>query len=103
MHLKLLTGRPAEDIVGESLEILFPPGNVERSMLLFRKALEGVKLETVEIEIQHKDGSIKTIIWNSSTLYSSDGRTPVATIAQGKDITIQKKLEKERNTALETG
>ena len=98
---ELLTGRPAEDIVGESLEILFPPGNVERSMLLFRKALEGVKLETVEIEIQHKDGSIKTIIWNSSTLYSSDGRTPVATIAQGKDITIQKKLEKERNTVLE--
>ena len=40
------------------------------------------------------------MIWNSATLYSSDGNTPVATIAQGRDITDELNLEKEKDAAL---
>ena len=70
-------------------------------MELIHKALEGVKWETVEIEIQHTSGSIRTIIWNSSTIYSGDGSTPIAIIAQGQDITEQRRLEQEKNAAIE--
>jgi PAS domain S-box-containing protein len=48
----------------------------------------------------HKDGSILTLLWNSATLFSSDGKTPLATIAQGHDITRERILEHERDTAL---
>ena len=34
-------------------------------------------------------------LWNSATLYASDGKTVVATIAQGQDITERKKSEEE--------
>lgn len=85
----------------KSLEILFPPSRIERSMQLIHMALEGVKWETVEIEIQHTSGSIRMIAWNSSTIYSGDGITPIAIIAQGQDITEQRRLEQEKNAAIE--
>ena len=97
---ELLTGRKASDVIGQPLEILFPPSQVDRSIRLIRTTLEGVRWETVELEIQHVNGSIRTIEWNSSTLYSADGRTPVATIAQGQDVTKQRRLEQERTVML---
>ncbi|GAI25053.1 unnamed protein product, partial [marine sediment metagenome] len=33
------------------------------------------------------------MLWNSATIYTSDGTTPVATIAQGQDITERKQAE----------
>lgn len=95
-----LTGRSADEVLGQSLEVLFPPSRVERSMRLIRTTLDGVRWETVEIEIQHRDGSVRAVIWNSSTLYSADGQEPVATIAQGQDITDRRKLEHEREEAV---
>ncbi len=97
---ELLSGRSAESLVGNSLDILFPHPQVDRAMRLIRTTLDGVKWETVEMDIQHMDGSIRTIIWNSSTLYTSDGVTPVATIAQGRDVTDQRRLEQEKDEAL---
>ncbi|HWQ65857.1 MAG TPA: PAS domain S-box protein [Methanospirillum sp.] len=95
-----LAGLNASEVIGLSLEILFPDSSVERSMRLIRTTLEGVRWETVEIEIQHRDGSLRTVIWNSSTVYSADGDLPVATIAQGQDITAQRRLEEEKDQAL---
>jgi PAS domain S-box-containing protein len=108
---EFLTGLRPEDVVGQPLEILFPPSQVEESMALIRKTKTGERLETVEINIRHLDGSIRTILWNSATLFSPDGKTPVATIAQGQDITSRKQSElalrqsaqemKEKNAELE--
>ena len=98
---ELLTGRCAADMIGHSLDLLFPPAEVDRSMRLIRTTLDGVRWETVEIGIQHLDGSIRTVLWNSSTVYSADGARPVATIAQGIDVTARNKFERERDTALE--
>jgi PAS domain S-box-containing protein len=88
------TGRSAQEVIGHSLELLFPPTLVDSSMGLIKKTLKGERWETVEIAIQHRDGSVRTLLWNSATLFAADGKTPVATIAQGHDIT-------ERNLALE--
>ena len=56
-----------------------------------RRAAAGERMEVEEIPIQHKDGSVRTVLWNSATLYDRDSKTPMATIAQGQDITERKK------------
>jgi len=88
-----LTGRSAHDVIGKSIEILFPTDKVESSMEFIRGALEGKRLEVVEINILHLDGAVRTVLWNSATLFGLDGKTPVATIAQGQDITERKQAE----------
>ncbi|EKD32645.1 MAG: Sensor protein [uncultured bacterium] len=103
-----LTGLTEGEVLGKSLNILFPFEKVEESMALIRNTIKGERWETVEIQIRHKDNSIKTVLWNSATLFAGDGITPVATIAQGQDITeriiaeleiIQKNIELQKLNA----
>jgi PAS domain S-box-containing protein len=88
-----LTGRKASDVIGKSLELLFPPAVVENTMKLIRKTLTGERWEVIEISIQHIDGSVRTVLWNSATIFAPDGKTTVAIIAQSQDITERKKAE----------
>lgn len=90
---ELITGKSADEVFGNSIGILFPPEQVESAMKLIHKTAAGDRLETVEINIQHVDGSVRTVIWNSATLFTEDGKTPFATIAQGQDITVRKQAE----------
>jgi len=90
-----ISGRTEKDVIGESIEILFPPAQKDSSMELIKKALKGERLEVVEINILHIDGSVRTLLWNSANNTSPDGKTPVATIAQGYDITERKRAEEE--------
>ncbi len=92
---EFLTGRTEAEVVGQSLEILFPPELANQSMALIRKTLTGERWETVEIKIQHRDGTVRTVLWNSATIFAADGHTPQATIAQGQDITERKRTEEE--------
>ena len=93
-----LTGRKAEDVIDRSLEILFPKNLVENSMELIRKTLSGERWESVEINILHLDGSIRTVLWNSATIFAEN--KPVATIAQGQDITERKQVEDDLKQTL---
>ena len=88
-----LTGRKSKDVVGGPLEVLFPPSFVESSMELIRNTLGGESWKTVEIAIIHLDGSVRTLLWNSATIFADDGKTPIAAIAQGHDITERKQAE----------
>ena len=88
-----LTGRSEAEVIGQSLEILFPSALVEDSMALIRKTLTGERWDIIEIKIQHRDESVRTVLWNSATLFAPDGKTPIATIAQGQDITERKHAE----------
>ncbi|MCX6270940.1 MAG: PAS domain S-box protein [Bacteroidetes bacterium] len=90
-----LTGLKEADVIGQSIDILFPEAQKENSMALIRKTSSGERWETVEIIIQHIDGAEHTVLWNSATLFSIDDKTPVATIAQGQEITKRKKAEEE--------
>jgi light-regulated signal transduction histidine kinase (bacteriophytochrome) len=38
---------------------------------------------------------VRTVLWNSATLYAPDDKTVIATIAQGQDITERNKVEGE--------
>ena len=88
-----LTGRTAVAVLGQRLDLLFPPALVESSMALIQQAPGGTRWEAVEISIGHRDGSVRTVLWNSAPVFAPDGKTPVATIAQGQDITERKQAE----------
>jgi PAS domain S-box-containing protein len=90
---EFITGNTEAEVLGKSLEILFPPELVENSMGLIRKTLTGERWKTVEIQIQHRDKSVRTLLWNSATLFIPDSNVAVATIAQGQDITDRKIAE----------
>lgn len=92
---ELITGRKAGDVIGKSLELLFPLPLVESTMNLIRKTMSGERWEVVEINIQHIDGSVRTVLWNSAAILAADGKTILAIIAQGQDITERKKVENE--------
>ena len=88
-----LTGLKAEDVLGKKLDMLFPQDRREASMAHIRRAVAGERWEAVEIPILRKDGEVRTVLWNSATLYDPDDETAIATIAQGQDITGRKQAE----------
>jgi len=90
-----LTGKKSEDVIANSIELLFPPDLLESSMKLINTTINGDRFDTVEIQIIHADGSRRDVLWNSANIYSSDGKTLVSTIAQGYDIT-ERKLAEEK-------
>jgi len=90
-----LTGRKAKDVIGLSLEILIPENYLKPAMDLIQKTSEGERWESVEIPILHKNGEIRTVLWNSAAIFGDDGKTVVSTIAQGQDITERKKIESD--------
>jgi len=97
-----LTLRSEQDVIGQRLDILFPEESRSRSINLIRKTLEGERWETVEIPILTKDGSVRTVLWNSANIVDPSGSI-LSTIAQGVDITERKQAEealRESNTYL---
>ncbi|MDP2854315.1 MAG: PAS domain S-box protein [Smithellaceae bacterium] len=99
-----LAGWKAEGVLGRGIGLLFPEERREECLGHIRQTTGGEQWEVIEIPILNRDGSVRTVLWNSATIYSPDGRTVIATIAQGQDITDRKKTEEEikkLNTELE--
>jgi PAS domain S-box-containing protein len=88
-----LTGRKASEVLGQHLDILLPEPFLAPAMDLIRQTMEGQRWESVEIPILFKKGGIRTVLWNSASIFGPDGKTIVSTIAQGQDITYRKKIE----------
>ena len=87
-----LTSRVEQEVIGQPLHILFPEESRETSLIQIKKTLRGERWEAVEIPILVKDGSIRTVIWNSANIRDTNGRI-ISTIAQGVDITERKLAE----------
>ena len=88
-----LTGYRADEILGQSVEVLFPEERREQIFQKIKKILDGQSWETVEIPVRCENGQIATCLWNSANIYAPDGKTLIATIAQGQDITERKQAE----------
>jgi PAS domain S-box-containing protein len=88
-----LTGYTAVDVIGQDLDILFPKDSKEESLQKIIRTISGEFWESVEIPILRKDGSERVVLWSSANIYAPDGKTLVATIAQGQDITDRKRAE----------
>ncbi len=87
-----LTGKSQEEMLGKTLDSLFPRETHKSSMALIQTAFKGERWENVEIPILTKEGTIRTVIWNSATVHDLEGAI-VSTIAQGVDITERKRAE----------
>jgi len=94
---EVLTGRNEQNVAGRTLDILFPPA----SMDMIRRTASGERWEAVEIPILNLDGTVRTVLWNSATLFKPDGKTPAATIAQGTDITERKRVQQHLAETME--
>jgi PAS domain S-box-containing protein len=93
-----LTGRSASEMVGKKVDILVPADKRDEALNnITRTTREGERWEVVEVPIQHVDGSVRTVLWNSATIFEADGKTPLATIAQGQDITELKKTDEMKD------
>ncbi len=90
-----LTGHLAGDVLGRSLDILFPDETRAESLAYIQRTLSGESWNAVEIPIRNKDGMVRTVLWNSATIYDEGGRKVIATIAQGQDITERKAAEEQ--------
>jgi len=97
-----LTGRPAGEVVGQRLEVLFPEAERAASMEQIARALRGEFWELIEISILHQNGEVRRVLWNSANIAGPDGRTVVATIAQGTDITERKQAEEALRETTQT-
>lgn len=89
-----LTGRLESEVVGQKIDVLFHEKSIEGYSKLIESAIMGERWETVEIEILHKNGTLKDVLWNSANIYDKDSNL-IATIAQGNDITERKVAENE--------
>ncbi len=90
---ELMTGYKSGDVIGKDLIILFPDSSLKESMDRIKATSGGEYWESVEIPILCKDGSVRLVLWNSANIYAEDGKTLVSTIAQGTDITENKRSE----------
>jgi len=88
-----LTGITADEIIGKKLPLLFPEESRDKWIVLIDKAMEGERLDSVEMPIIHHSGIVKSVIWNSAAIMDDDGCTLRAVIAQGQDITERKASE----------
>ncbi len=88
-----LTGLSANEVVGKSLEILFPDDKKQSALNYIQRTIAGEYLETVEIPIKSVNGNVSTLLWNSANIYDEIGAKIVATIAQGQDITMRKEMQ----------
>jgi PAS domain S-box-containing protein len=94
-----LTGYQSHEVIGLGLDILFPPDKKAESMQLINLTLSGERWEVVEIPILRIDGEVRTVLWNSANVYDTDGKTIIATIAQGQDITERKLADEAVKTS----
>jgi PAS domain S-box-containing protein len=87
------SGYTADEVIGQELNLLFPEASRDESLSKVVRTASGEYWESVEIPILRKDGDIRTALWNSANIRTKNGSSPVATMAQGIDITEHKQAE----------
>jgi len=90
---ELLIGKSEKEILGKSVDMLFPDKQATKAINYFKNSRKDNPWETLEIEVIHKDGSVRTLLWNAAIVFDSDGLTPLSIICHGLDITDRKKSE----------
>jgi len=88
-----LTGYNSKEVLGQKLDFLFPEASQNESLRQIEKTSGGENWESVEIPILTKQKETRLILWNSASIYDSQSKAMISTIAQGQDITERKHAE----------
>jgi PAS domain S-box-containing protein len=88
-----LTGIQSSEILGKPFDVLFPEESREKSLARVVRTLKDEQLQSIEIPIQNQNGSIRLVVWNSSSIYIGAEQSEQAVIAIGQDITERYQVE----------
>ncbi|PWR69522.1 PAS domain S-box protein [Methanospirillum stamsii] len=94
-------GKGADSLIGKNLLDLLSADQAEALIQKIELFPDQRVRDTIELKMEHQDGSIRTVVWSMSTIMDPAKEKPIATIAQGWDVTSERKLEKERVMAIE--
>jgi len=88
-----LSGYRADEVMGNSLDMLFPDADKAKFMKLVESSiLDDNELRLIEIPVKRKDGEIRIFLWNSANIHDVKGNI-ISIIAEGEDITERKRME----------
>lgn len=96
-----ITGRTSGEVTGKEINILFPNERAQQSLELIKTTSSGERWEMVEMDIEHADGTVRPVLWNSANIYDPEKKEIIATIAQGHDISELSKLKSELELLVE--
>lgn len=88
-----LAQKSVSEVLGTCIASLFPGNQRDKAMAQVLSTNANERWKDIEIPILCTDGTVRTVLWNSAVLYAKDGKTAIAVIAQGRDITERKKAE----------
>ena len=88
-----LTGRSEAEMASRPLDVLFPEKSRADSLEKIERTLKGEFWDNIEIPVLNKNGETRIGLWNSANIYDEDGKTLIATVVQGQDITERKRGE----------
>ncbi|MCX6121962.1 MAG: PAS domain S-box protein [Ignavibacteriales bacterium] len=88
-----LTKYTMYDVLGKNPVMLFSYDKRKEISTLISRISNGKNLISVEMPVRCKDGSVRTVLWNTANIYSADSKTIIATITHGQDITERKQAE----------
>lgn len=94
----VLTGIPEAEALCSHVSILFPECSRESAMEIISGAMRGERMEGVELQVISRMGDPRSVLWNSASIMGDDGKTVVATVAHGQDITGRKIAEESYRT-----
>lgn len=92
--LEKLCGREARELVDRPLECLFPAESRGQVLDWMRRCSENHTAEPVELPVLRPDQTVRTVLWTIAHVSDRSGRL-LGAIAQGIDITEQKRMEAE--------
>lgn len=97
--LESITGYKLAEIQGKNWwEVLFPDKLAEKTED-FRKRIRSEDVSNYELELQKKDGSTATILWDTMNYYNEDGSLETV-VGIGVDITVRKEMERKLQRAI---
>ncbi len=82
-----LAGLHSSEVIGRKIEELFPTDRRESVMSRIREQQSTSSSEAIELEIDSCDGTVRTLLWNSTPVKDEQNAAYMSTIGQGQDIT----------------
>ncbi len=92
-YVESLSGYSPAELVGKNwLDIFYPDDLHSQVDELYRRFEQG-DVENHEMTLRAKDGTIRTVVWNSFNAWSEDGTKLIEINGAGLDVTARKRAE----------
>lgn len=85
-------GYTEDEVVGQPITILFPPGHIDEEAAILSKIRAGERIEHYETQRRRKDGSIIDLSLSISPIFDEEGRV-VGASKIARDISLRKRHE----------